>query len=253
MKLVTFNIRCSWDKDGINNFLHRAGSIAYKINEEKPDIICFQECTEKIVGMLKSILPQYHIVFNQRNADFRGEGLAVALNKETTDLLGLEFFWLSPTPNLPGSRYEEQSNCPRICQCAVVRNGNTVFRVYNVHLDHRSDPARRLGMEATLKRVREDLNKISLPFFILGDFNAVPESEPVALCKNNPYADLQELTEEIQYTFHLYGEKPAPYKIDYVFADSDTAKKPFTIRPWAEESDGIYLSDHYPIALDITL
>jgi len=148
MKLVTFNIRCSWDKDGINNFLHRAGGIACVIKSEKPDVVCFQECTDQIYDLLKTFLPDYHIVFNQRNADLKGEGLATALRKDSAELLGLESFWLSPTPYLPGSRYEEQSLCPRICQCVTVRCEDKIFRVYNVHLDHKSDLARRLGIDA---------------------------------------------------------------------------------------------------------
>jgi hypothetical protein len=109
MKLVTFNIRCAWHQDGINSFLHRAGGIASKIAAETPDVICFQECTDKIFAHLKILLPEYHIVFNQRNADLRGEGLATALRKNTAELLGLDAFWLSPTPYVAGSRYEEQS------------------------------------------------------------------------------------------------------------------------------------------------
>lgn len=253
MKLVTFNVRCAWSADGINNFIHRAGSIAHKISAEQPDVICFQECTENIFHMLKTVLPQYHIVFNQRNADLKGEGLATALHKDTTELLGLESFWLSPTPYLPASRYEEQSPCPRICQCVTVRCEDKVFRLYNIHLDHQSDLARKLGMEATLVRVKEDLEKIPFPLFILGDFNATPDSTPIAYCNNNPHVTLAELTAPISLTFHNYGKISDPYKIDYIFADGETAQKPHTVSAWTEEVDGIYLSDHYPIQLNIEL
>ncbi|MBO5221966.1 MAG: endonuclease/exonuclease/phosphatase family protein [Clostridia bacterium] len=253
MKLVTFNIRCAWAADGINSFLHRAGAIAHKVNAEKPDVICFQECTGSIYEMLKTVLSDYHIVFNQRNADLKGEGLATALRKNSAELLGLEAFWLSPTPYLPGSRYKEQSSCPRICQCVTVRCEEKIFRVYNLHLDHESDLARRLGMEATLRRVKEDLEKIPFPFFILGDFNATPESAPITYCGDNPLVSLAELTTPITHTFHNYGKIADSCKIDYIFSDVNTALLPHSVTPWADESDGIFLSDHYPLALTITM
>ena len=43
MKLVTFNIRLDWNRDGANNFCYRKDMILKKIGDEKPDIICFQE------------------------------------------------------------------------------------------------------------------------------------------------------------------------------------------------------------------
>lgn len=250
MKIVTFNIRCSWDGDGINSFLHRAGSIARKINGEKPEIVCFQECTDKIYAWLNSALPDYHVIFNQRNADRKGEGMATALRKDTVSLLGLDAFWLSPTPDIPGSRYEEQSNCPRICQCLLLRCEGKIFRVYNTHLDHISDPARKLGIEAVLKRIEEDRAKSAFPFFLLGDFNATPNESPIQTCKE---AGLTELTDAVDLTFHNYGKISAPYKIDYIFTDRDTGAKDFTVTPWTEEADGIFLSDHYPIQAEFSL
>ena len=44
MKILSFNIRCPWkDRDGKNDFIHRAGLIYDKIETEQPDVIAFQE------------------------------------------------------------------------------------------------------------------------------------------------------------------------------------------------------------------
>ena len=43
MKVVTFNIRCDYGQDGLNEFANRKELILRKINQEKPDIIGFQE------------------------------------------------------------------------------------------------------------------------------------------------------------------------------------------------------------------
>lgn len=43
MKVVTFNIRCDYGQDGLNEFANRKELILRKVNQEKPDIIGFQE------------------------------------------------------------------------------------------------------------------------------------------------------------------------------------------------------------------
>ena len=45
LKIVTYNIRQPWDwaEDGVNSFIHRAGMVLTKIDEEKPDVLAFQE------------------------------------------------------------------------------------------------------------------------------------------------------------------------------------------------------------------
>ena len=43
IKLVTFNIRCDYEQDGINNFAFRKPLIVDKVISTQPDIICFQE------------------------------------------------------------------------------------------------------------------------------------------------------------------------------------------------------------------
>lgn len=253
MKFVTFNIRCSWDKDGINSFLHRAGGILQKIRKEAPDVVCFQEVTDPIAAFLRQNLTGHYLLFNQRNADYRGEGLAIAVKTDSTEILGLESFWLSPTPHTPGSRFEEQSRCPRICQAALLRHENNIFRVYNVHLDHVSDTARRLGMEAVLKKMIAHRSEGEFPLFLCGDFNATPESAAIALCRECTEIKLEEATAAVPYTYHDFGRRENPLKIDYIFTDAALAAHPHTVTSWTDETDGIYLSDHFPLLLEIEL
>ena len=55
IKIVTFNLRCVWNGvDAQNSFVHRAGLIWEKVNEEKPDVIAFQECVPQSVEILKT-------------------------------------------------------------------------------------------------------------------------------------------------------------------------------------------------------
>lgn len=253
MKIVTFNLRSVWIGDGINGFIHRAGMILDKIDTERPDVICFQEAIEKHADFLTRHLPEYQLVYNGRTVNRRGEGLITAVRKDSVEVLGQDCFWLSPTPDVPGSRYEQQSDCPRVCQAMLLRmkGEDEPFYVYNNHLDHRGDQARIMGIRQVMERVKKDQERAKLPVFIMGDLNATPESETVQYLYN--YADFPviELTDKFELTFHNYGNKQPPYRIDYIFADEKTAKKPYQIGLWDDELDGIYLSDHYPICLEM--
>ena len=52
MKVVTFNIRCDYGQDGLNEFANRKKLILRKINQEKPDIIGFQEVLPHVAKWL---------------------------------------------------------------------------------------------------------------------------------------------------------------------------------------------------------
>lgn len=253
MKIVTFNLRSVWIGDGINGFIHRAGMILDKIDTERPDVICFQEAIEKHADFLTRHLPEYQLVYNGRTVNRRGEGLITAVRKDSVEVLGQDCFWLSPTPDVPGSRYEQQSDCPRVCQAMLLRmkGADEPFYVYNNHLDHRGDQARIMGIRQVMERVKKDQERAKLPVFIMGDLNATPESETVQYLYGYSDFPVTELTDKFELTFHNYGNKQPPYRIDYIFADEKTAKLPYQIGLWADELDGIYLSDHYPICLEM--
>ena len=256
LKLMTFNLRCVWSGvDGINNFIHRAGAIFDKIDREQPDVICFQEVWEYTATFLRRHLTEYEVYYRGRDAQFQGEGPVIALRRNQMELMLLDFFWLSPTPYVPGSRFEEQSTCPRVCQVAMVRHAASGerFWVYNNHLDHISDSARILGIRQVMARVTEDQQKFRFPVFIVGDFNARPDSETIRFCNEYESFPIVELTADCGGTFHGFGTRDPHVHIDYIYADSATARRPHTIERWTDEEDGIYLSDHFPICLHIDL
>lgn len=249
--IVTFNIRCPWVDDGINTLPHRLGAILEKIDRERPDVICFQEVIERTAEFLTRHLPEYQVIYNGRQENYDGEGLATAIRRDTVDLLASEFFWLSPTPHIPASRFDEQSKCPRITQVITARFHGDVqpFRVYNNHLDHISDKARILGIQQIMQRVATDQEKGATPVYILGDFNANPDSETIAYCDAYTAFPVVNVTNDIGTTFHNFGKKLDGPQIDYIYTDVATAAKPYTIQKWTDVQDGIYLSDHYPIGL----
>jgi endonuclease/exonuclease/phosphatase family metal-dependent hydrolase len=258
VKIVSFNIRGAWKGDGINSFPHRAGSILFKLDREQPDVVCFQEVSTRIADFLERHLPEYMLLYRGREVGMTGEGLAIAIRRATMELMSTDCFWLSETPYVPGSRFADQSNCPRVCQIALLRRkgDRDPFWVYNNHLDHISDQARILGIHQTMERVSEDQKKFAFPMFMLGDFNAGPGTETIRYC--DEYADfpIVDLTRGCGSTFHNFGREErdeAEGHIDFIYVDKATAEKPHQITLWTDTKDGIYLTDHYPVCLTIEL
>ena len=251
VKIVTFNIRCSYDSfDGINAFVHRAGLVLDKIDSEKPDIICFQEVTPPHASLLKRSLKDYTVIYNGRLENFDGEGLCI-LVRDGVELISHDFFWLSPTPRVPASRFvEDQSECPRIATATMLNKNGKRFLVYNAHLDHEGTSARVKGTSVLLDRVKADNELYDLPVFIMGDFNDFPNSECLKEYHNFSYPKLTDLTDKISITFHNYGRIEDYCKIDYIFADEKTAPSCTQGVAWEENKNGIYLSDHYPVAIE---
>ncbi len=270
MKIVTFNIRTLWDNDGINSFIHRIGLIYEKINEECPDVIAFQEVTERHIDVLRKILPDYAFVGSGRLENRLGEGLYTAYLKSGFDLTFERIFWLSDTPDVPGSRFKSQSIYPRICVHTILSSkvSGEKFAFYNVHLDylgmagHTAPPSkdevpedfdyanfvnpRKLAMERLIlemEKQSEECEKI-----ILGDFNASEDDECLSVLRKQGFVDL---SEKSGFTFHNFGKSARLIKIDYIFAKPSLSKRAKNLRLWRDEKNGIYLSDHYPVAVEI--
>lgn len=255
-KIVTFNVRFQYNGDGINSFVHRSAMVRNKIKAEKPDVICFQEGTPEIMNDIIDSLPEYHILFNGRNSDFSGEGLATALRKDTVELVGFDVFWLSETPYIPGSRHKIQSGCPRICQQLFIRlkGSDRLCWVFNNHLDHHPDEmARVIGINQVMERVAQCKVRWDKPVFILGDLNSTPEGEAIEFLKSFEPVKIADLTAESGPTFHGFGKAEIFKKIDYIFSDLRAEECNCKIERWDDEHNGIYLSDHYPVCASLEM
>jgi endonuclease/exonuclease/phosphatase family metal-dependent hydrolase len=255
MKLVTFNIRCDYNQDGANRFEYRKPYILAKINEESPDILCFQEVLPHVAAWLKETLTDYYIIGCGRDEQLENEQISIAYKKNSYNLIQMETFWLSETPYIPGSRYPNQSDCPRVCTMALFQEfeSNKIVRIYNTHLDHIGSEARALGLEQMIEHIKEQSSKegrfAQAPTILIGDFNAFPDS--IEMQKLALYPDLCDLTDSIPGTFHDYGRIPVPEKIDYIIAQHCIQCNEVSI--WDECHQGVYLSDHYPVCANLQL
>lgn len=249
IKLATFNIRCDYNQDGINCFSNRKPLIIKKIIQEQPHVICFQEVLPHVAVWLKENLTDYYIVGCGRSSSLEDEQTSIAYQKGKYNLITMETFWLSETPSQPGSRYPQQSICPRACTEAVLQNLQTkeLFRIINIHLDHEGTKARLLGLGQIFQKLKAEKGFHDIPVILAGDFNAFPDSEEMQIMKE--YPRFRDMTELAGGTFHDYGNLSEPEKIDYIYAEDKLCS--CGIEKWMDCSEGVYLSDHYPLCVEM--
>lgn len=247
MKLVTFNIRYDCGQDGINNFCFRKSLIQETIAREAPDILCFQEVLPHIARWLREVLADYYVVGCPREEGLLGEQVCIAYRPDRYNLMKMDTYWLSETPFVPGSRYPEQSICPRTCTELTLQelSSGQVFRLVNTHLDHEGSGARIRGAEQILKKLDTEPFFPGVPAILTGDLNAEPDSPEIGLL----CANMRNLTAGIGATFHDFG-RCAPVQIDYIFARGGIQCG--RVEKWTDCRGGVYLSDHYPICAELS-
>lgn len=244
MKLVTFNIRCDCDQGTINSFENRKEPIRNKIREEDIDIVGFQEVLPHVAQWLRDALPGYDVLSCGRGPQYEDEAMTILFRRERFHLLRYETFWLSDTENIPGSRYQQQSICPRICSFATFyeRKSERCFTLFNTHLDHESESARIKGMGKILETMKKDRH----PVLLTGDLNTFPGSGVTQLIQASGLP-LTDVTQNSGTTFHDYGK--AEEKLDYIYIGREFTCK--GLQKWTGQYNGVHLSDHYPLCAEI--
>ena len=257
LKVMTFNIRNESPEDGINHLDNRKGKILDVIANEAPDLVGFQEARDGSRAWLRDSLADYTVVGCGRYANYRGESAPLAFRKDKFEMVSMESFWLSSTPNIPASIYagSDQSNCPRIATSVVLKpiEGESLLLFINTHADHQGSMARALAAAQLL----EYMSSKGLPCVLTGDFNATPETVEMKMLTASDKFPLVDATSKIGGTFHGFGKlmedehyleafRGASPKIDYVFTNLPTnIDESYAVED--KHEDGIYISDHQPV------
>lgn len=249
MKFLTCNIRCDHDQDGINSFRYRKEHLLGKLLAEKPHIACFQEVLPHVADWLTDSLNDYIVVGCGRDRNLLEEQMTIAFRKDTFSLIHMETFWFSPYPRHPGSRYATMSNWPRTCTEIVLREkaSGELFRVCNVHMDNLYDHARALGVKQLMKKLSETVAFPDAHIIIAGDFNAEPQDASIRAMDPS----FRDALAESSGTYHDYGRMKHPIKIDYIWVQDDLLSSNLSV--WNDVHDGVYLSDHYPLCVELTV
>ena len=178
LRVATFNIRLDTPKDGENRWPHRKELLLQTVRKMDPDVIGYQEVLGHQLDALTEALPGYEFFGVGRDDGKRGgEFVPVAFKRDRFEKLAAGYFWLSETPEVPGSKSWDAA-ITRVTTWVRLKdraNGRTILFV-NTHFDHMGVRAR----AESAKLLREQLNTLSegAPIVLVGDFNTGESTEP---------------------------------------------------------------------------
>lgn len=169
--VMTYNLRYA-SATPPNAWPQRRPLMRELITTIAPDLIGTQEGLRAQLQDLASDLPDYNWVgVGRDDGKTKGEFMAVFYRRSRLETLATNHFWLSDTPEIPGSTTWGNQN-RRMVTWLKFRDrptGNEFF-LFNTHFDHEVQLAREKSAELIRKRVTELTP--GLPVLLLGDFNA---------------------------------------------------------------------------------
>lgn len=264
LRLMSFNIRYENPEDlGSRAWHERLVGAVRMIREEQPDVIGVQEALHGQAADLWASLPDYEFSGVGRDDGMRtGEyaGIFFRRDRFEPDLSDGGTFWLSDTPEKPGS-LTWGNGIPRVASWLrlVDRSTQRGFYVFNTHWDHRHQGSREHAALLLARRI--DARKFAdQPVVLLGDFNAVEENPGLAYLTGkqvalggseqvwkNPLTDTFRILhpkESARTTLHLWrGSREGSLKVDHILVSKGAEVLSAEIR----DRDQPMISDHFPI------
>lgn len=264
--MMTFNIRYANTGDGVNAWSQRKAQVYALIKGQDPDIIGFQEVLLSQLQDLTANVPGYTaIAVGRDDGKSAGEHSPIFLRASRFQVDTTGTFWFSDTPAVPGSKIWGNT-IPRICTWArlVDRNTSKGFYLFNLHVDHLSQPSREKSMLLLTARIGEVKHKTE-PVFVTGDFNAGESNITIRYMKgkatldnrNNPmpfldsFREYDSVSTAVATRHDFTGNTSADDKIDYIWIlPRIKTVKAEIIRTHV---NGLYPSDHFPVTAALTV
>merc|ERR1719487_1802671 len=144
LKCMTYNIRFnSKDDKGYSAWLYRRQGLVDIVKKFGPDLLGLQEVLQDQLDYIKEELgDDYTHVglpreYDPKTQKYSGEYSCVFFNNQRFELLDHSTFWLSETPDVPGSHGWDAA-CNRVCTWVKLRVKETKHVVFhfNTHWDH---------------------------------------------------------------------------------------------------------------------
>ncbi len=258
LRAVSFNIRVGMDFEPGRSWRERRDPVAEVLRAAMPDIIGLQEDLSIQADDVRAALPEYGAV-GRGNFLTPGMGAlnSILYRKDRCELVDWGVFWLSETPEEPGSLSWGHSFPRSVVWCELLlQPEGRRLRVYNTHLPH-AHPEARLRCAAFLQaRIAEDRAESGLACIVLGDLNALPGSAPLQalLADDEVLVDAFEVADEAAHggTYHAFTEQPIyDERIDYLLVSPEF--RVLRTEILRESPQGIQPSDHFPVLADLCL
>jgi endonuclease/exonuclease/phosphatase family metal-dependent hydrolase len=252
LEVMTYNIRYDTENDGVNAWSKRTHKVSDLIKKYNPDILGVLEALHNQIEYLTTSLDGYASVgVGRDDGKEKGEYSAILFKKERFEVKSKGTFWLSETPDVPGSKSWDAA-ITRVATWMKVldKKLNREFLMVNTHFDH-------IGVESrknSAKLIRERIIDMrdGLPVVLTGDFNFTPDQEP--------YRALTEAGDKM-----LLDSAPSSHPgtscgfevnsikcnaIDYIFYTPELKANNYKV---ITDNDGKYYpSDHLPVSVELS-
>lgn len=260
LRVMSFNIRYGTAPDGENHWEKRRELLFDNITRFDPDLLGVQEAIADQIDELQQKLPEHEFIGVGRDDGKRkGEFSGIYFRKDRFEQIDGGHFWLSPTPDQPGSKGWDAA-ITRMATWVRLRDQQRPdaepLLVLNTHWDH-------MGAEARLesaKLIRSKLRELHPkgPAIVMGDMNAREDDPPYAeivreaeggkLIDSYRSAHPNRQTDEA--TYHGFQGGRAGSRIDFIFHTPDLKTLEAAID--RTEKEGRYPSDHYAVTAVLT-
>jgi len=258
LKVMSLNLRYGTADDGENDWETRRELTLERIHVFGPDLLGVQECQDDFqVAYMIENLPGYGFAGVRRGGEEHLMGkivnhaplemTAIFYREATFELLATDTFWLSKTPENPGSK-NWRSMFPRTVTWVRLKSKQPPFSeicFFNTHFDHFSRKAIRESAKLLCERMSLAGD---VPVILTGDFNTLKDFTAyktlIGCGMRDAYRQLHPPGRMREGTFHDYGRIP-PMAIDWMFVSKHFEVVEAEIDRFQVENR--FPSDHYPI------
>lgn len=245
LTVMSFNVRYPAPSDGANIWEKRRDLFVETIGAAAPDIVGTQELFQFQGDYLVQRLPQYRWFGIDRRGGHADEHMGVFYRADRLKLIEQGNFWLSDTPEIPGS-ISWGHPLPRMVTWGLfeMRDGRR-FYLFNTHFPYRAEDNAARERGARLLRDRIAALPRDVPVVLTGDFNTGPATPPHAVLADT-LADAWDSgakREGPAGTFHGFTGVP-DQRIDWIFTRGFRVR---SVRTIDAHRGPIYPSDHFPV------
>jgi endonuclease/exonuclease/phosphatase family metal-dependent hydrolase len=254
MRVASYNLRLDTPNDLENAWPNRKEMVKSLVLFHDFDIFGTQEgFKHQLDGILETGVYKY-VGHGRDDGQDAGEHSAILYKPAKYKLLESGDFWYSETPEVPGKGWDAVC-CNRICSWAKFKDikSGKQFYFFNSHFDHQGQKARLESSKLLISKIKQLAG--GLPVISTGDFNAVPDSEPVKTILNDGLLkDSYSLSELTPYgpagTFQSFKmDAPLENRIDYIFVTDKIRILKYGVL--TDFFKGRFPSDHCPVVADL--
>jgi len=244
LTVMTFNVRQPDLDDGANSWKNRRDFLVETIRNANPDLIGVQELFTIQADHILKHAPHYSWFGTGRFGDQRDKHVGIFYRTNSLRLLADGDFWLSDTPEVPGSSSWDIIRPRQVTWGQFEMVSGERFHHFNTHFPYRrvEQEARRRTAALLLCRM-----KTLAPAVLTADFNSPASGEiyqmltedfldvwHAAQCRRGPAG-----------TLNAFGTCNDERRIDWILYRG--AWKVLEAATIPAVRDGLYASDHFPV------